>query len=177
MIRDPKKSTLTKGRQRTAKKGMEVDLRREKVMELTLQGLSLRQIAERLNCHKNTVDNDRRVVHQDCLTRTKARFDELVAQEVAQFDLITNKAWEAWEKSVKEGTGDAKYLDTIIKARKEVIQLLRLNHVDEVGEEYDPDVQVVEVVVKSREQVPKIMTYGEFEELQHDDRQPEASAD
>lgn len=69
-------------------------------MRLFLQGHQAPEIAEKENIDAATVCRDLRVIHDNWLARTHARYDQCIARELALLDEIERQAWEAWNRSL-----------------------------------------------------------------------------
>jgi hypothetical protein len=82
------------------------DQRRERVARLYVAGKSQRAIALIVGVSQPTISNDLEEVRKQWLSDAKMNFAERQAKELAKIDAVEAEAWEAWDRSKAEETGE-----------------------------------------------------------------------
>lgn len=157
------------------------------VIKLYLQGVSVRDIAKRVNVRASDVYMDLRFARKKWLKTIQASAEEYLTAEVEKINLIEAEAWEQWERSkldaetkaiekdvtgkttkktrsIKGQCGDPRYLDVALKCIDKRCRMLKIG-------EYTTEtslanaVKAVEVVVTSIEQANRILDYKEYDDM------------
>ena len=150
----------------TAKKKLAIGRRRQQVAALYLKGWSQTAIAERLGVQQPTVSHDIRHIREDWRVSAVRDFDLLREEELKKITLVEMEAWAGFERSqkpaqearVKEGdqsratktmksrTGDARFLDVVMKCIAGRRELLGLDLAKPTVEIHNNGVQLADLL-------------------------------
>lgn len=186
---------MAKKRERKDALGMPLDERRRRrdarlqrmpeVVGLYLQGRNMLQISRKLNITYGQVRLDLETARKMWRRKAQKASQEYLAEELAKVNYIESKAWEGWERSVrdavelqrqetKDGTfrrktkkgqaGDARFLDTALRCVDSRCKLLKIGQYSS-EEALKAQTRAVEIVVETVEQVNRILDYSEFEKI------------
>jgi predicted transcriptional regulator len=96
-----------------------IDLRREKVLELTSQGYSQRQIENMLNISHGTVNNDQAYLRQKAKENIRKYIDEKLPEEYEKCLVgITSILKEAWNTSKQENIDNKEKIQALSLAKE-----------------------------------------------------------
>ena len=100
-----------------------VSARRATIARLHLEGYSGKEIASKADISESQVSRDIKAIAG--LWRETAIQDigERKAQDLAELTLVRRELWSAWHSS-KKGKADPRYLAEVLKALKQVAELL-----------------------------------------------------
>jgi hypothetical protein len=78
------------------------DERRQLVVRLYLQGLTMREVADKLGTTAPTVCKDIAVIRAQWKESALRDYNELLNRELARIDAVESAAWHAWDLSLRE---------------------------------------------------------------------------
>jgi hypothetical protein len=158
------------------------DARAEKVADLWLKGWSQIKIAKECEIGRKKVRILLDKARALWLDRRNMALTDAIAEQLRRIDLIEAQAWEQWERSkqdavensmetskdgfkkkqtIRPQTGDARYLDSMLKCVDMRCKLLGIYKPPE--ERSEMEVWGVVVAVDTPEQANAIMEYSEFQ--------------
>jgi hypothetical protein len=158
-----------------------------KIGELYCKGYTYRRIAEALGICTRTVERGMKLMREEWKRRLTETSDEIRAYELAKCDKIEQEAWEAWDRSKKnhiqrkhkvkntpdgrevedstekiKATGDPRYLQIIEKIIDKRLKILGI--FEPQTEKQSAGSTLIEVVISSRTEAKKLLSYMDFEE-------------
>ncbi|MCE3019060.1 MAG: hypothetical protein ACK56W_24840 [Pirellula sp.] len=158
-----------------------------RVGELHLQGHSIRAIAEMCSQSHAQIHRDLQHARKAWLGSFKAHAEQMLAKENARLDVLASEAWAAWRRSqrdqsektfvredgtitrrtkrVAQSVGDPRFLGIILECSKSKLKLLEVARASEAGNGDDVLVEAIEVVVRSREEAQKMLTFEAFRRM------------
>lgn len=166
--------------------------RRTEVADLYRQGWSVARLAAKFQVSASSIYHDLDVVRKLWLARIAESFDALQAEELSKLDRLEMEANQAWQKSkkpsvttkvildeqgnptgkrertTKNTAGDPRFLKVVEDCIGKRVAILGLSDPAKfalrgVATDNDESPRVVEVVVDSRDQVSRVMTFDEFQ--------------
>lgn len=161
-----------------------------KVGQLYLQGLSKVEIGQRLGMKVSLVHSRVQWMRLYWRNAAQSKAMEVIAFELAKIDLMEKEAWEQWQRSKEDAVeeieeeslspggsptkrkakkrsgrlGDKGYLDLALKCLEMRRKLLGIGDEDKAKPQSMLS-RVVEIVVDSIDDVPKVLDYAEFESM------------
>lgn len=168
----------------------------ENVAKLWLSGHSLRDIAEIVSKSVAQVCRDLEHARAIWSKSLKENLDFLLNRELARLDTLEAEAWRAWRdsrrdqtatsysktkspdgttvqrgKKVSKTAGEAPFMGIILECIKTRLKYIEFARASEVGEGDDILVEAVEVVVKTREEAQKMLTFETFRRMTEGDEE------
>lgn len=168
----------------------------ENVAKLWLSGHSLRDIGEIVSKSYAQVRRDLEHARSIWSKSLKENLDFLLNRELARLDTLEAEAWRAWRdsrrdqtstsymktkspdgntvqkgKKVSKTAGEAPFMGIILECIKTRLKYIEFARASEVGEGDDILVEAVEVVVKTREEAQKMLTFETFRRMTEGDEE------
>lgn len=166
----------------------------ENVAKLWLSGHSLRDIAEIVSKSVAQVRRDLEHARAIWSKSLKENLDFLLNRELARLDTLEAEAWRAWRESrrdqvstsftktknpdgetvqkgkkVSKTAGEGHFMTIILQCIQTRLKYIEFARASEVGEGDDIIVEAVEVVVKSREEAQKMLSFETFRRMTEGD--------
>jgi predicted transcriptional regulator len=112
---------------RAGNKRFEVALRRERVAEMYLQGMSQNQIAKQIGMSQKSISNDIVEIRTQWVNSSIRDFDAMRGEQLAKIDRVEAEYCAAWERSKANGDDDPRYMQGVERCVDQRCKLLGLN--------------------------------------------------
>ena len=167
---------------RTPQEDVRIEHRRTQVTELYLKGWTQAAIAKKLGVSQATISSDLKAMRKVWRDSGIRNFDEAIGEQLEKLQLLRREMWAEWERSkksvetaritqkngekraektIRERSGDPRFLRIVLDIDKEISNLLGLDEVARAaGERLDE--QVIEEKAMASPHVSPVQRCGQF---------------
>jgi DNA-binding CsgD family transcriptional regulator len=102
----------------------DIEQRRHQAAQLWLRGVSVRQIAQALKVHVDTISNDLAAIRQELVAEHRHDLESARARALAVLHQVEREAWTTYAKLDERSVNKSAMLNVVLSAEKEMNRIL-----------------------------------------------------